>query len=338
MTWYRETTKDSRIFEQLGVFTPYITTTPAATTTPKSGPLLSGRIILTNPTNSSYKITFTSVECEDERLYNCTVIGRTNGVTVSRGGLSNLTVTAKPKTASLVNVELNPASPIEGEPVQLTCTSDVGRPAGMFLWTKYNNATDSVGMAINSTTETSPGTDCTYNGSSVISMVMTRDDIGAIIRCTIRQETVTDPTAPGYYTQTGPINVFYKPEPPTITISPESTAIHYVGTRLTLTCYAVGNPAPTYIWKFKGREIGTTAKLQLSNIYAGQSGDYVCLAANSLTENIYTISTTVKIIIIPLTNGACATVGGGVFELLIKNVLSWYLIYHLSGKVQYFIM
>ncbi|XP_060081452.1 carcinoembryonic antigen-related cell adhesion molecule 5-like [Ylistrum balloti] len=299
IVWKRETSKDSGTYEQLALFYPPGTNQNEAVLANLTNPSVFGRVVLTNPTGSSLtaKIKFTSVVCDDERKYQCAAFGLNNIEQANPTSITSLTVTATPKVTSFGEVEMVPASNIaEGQTVQFTCTSNVGRPAGTFVWTKYNGISDSVGTTVDSTTQTSASTDCTFTGSSVISLPMTNSDNGVIVRCTLQQETITNPTDTTYYKQTDPINVYYKVRQPIIT-PPTNPSVHYEGTTLTLNCAAEGNPPPTYIWRVNGTQISTAALLQLTNIRIDQSGDYVCEAKNNFTGNMYIESRTVSITI-----------------------------------------
>ncbi|XP_033757894.1 nectin-4-like isoform X2 [Pecten maximus] len=301
MSWKRETTKDSGTYKQLASFSPPGTNQAPATLTNLTNPSVFGRVVLTNPTDSSLTaiIKFTSVVCGDERKYQCAVLGLNSGIQANPASETSLTVTAHPNAKSFGEVEMVPSSNIaEGRTVQFTCTSNVGRPAGTFLWTKYRGVSESVGSTVTSTTQTSPSTDCTFTGSSVINIPMTKDDNGVIIRCTLQQETLSDPTNNAYYRQTNPISVYYQTRTPTIIKNP-TKAIHYEGEDLTLTCAAEGNPPPTYIWRLnRGHvQVGTRSQLSLTDININQSGDYVCEAKNNFTGNTYNLSKMISITI-----------------------------------------
>ncbi|XP_069115193.1 cell adhesion molecule 1-like isoform X1 [Argopecten irradians] len=297
--WDRETAKDSGIFEQLALFYPPGPTQSPASLANLTNPTVFGRVTLTNPTESSLtaRLKFTSVVCEDERKYQCSVLGLSNNIQANPSSETTLTITAMPNVTTFGEVEVVPATNIvEGQTVQFTCTSNVGLPAGTFLWTKYRGVSDSVGSTVSSTTQTSPSTDCTYTGSSTINIAMTKDDDGVILRCTLQQNTISDPSNNMYYKQTDPIKVYYEVRQPTITRNPMKD-IYYEGENLLLTCAAEGNPAPTYIWKLNGTQVGTAAQLPLTNIQIDQSGDYSCEAKNNFTGNTYNLSQMLSITI-----------------------------------------
>ncbi|XP_021358742.1 nectin-4-like isoform X2 [Mizuhopecten yessoensis] len=300
ISWKRETSKDSGTYDYLAMFTPPGASRNPATLTNLTNPPVFGRVVLTDPTDSSLtaKMKFTSVVCGDERKYKCNVFGLdANGVQFNPASVTRLTVRAKPNATPFKEVEVVPSSNAEeGQTVTFTCTGNVGRPAGTFLWTKYKGSTVPTGTTIVSTTQTSPSTDCTYIGSSVISIPMTKDDNGIVIKCALQQETISDPTDPAYFRLTNVINVFYKVRAPTITKSPNA-AVHYEDTTLTLGCAAEGNPTPTYVWLVNGTQVGNSAQIQLSNIKIAQSGDYVCEATNNFNGNAYNMSSTVSITI-----------------------------------------
>ncbi|XP_021358747.1 cell adhesion molecule 3-like [Mizuhopecten yessoensis] len=215
ISWKRETSKNSGIYEQLAGFSPPGASQSHATFTNLTNPSVFGRVVLTNPTDSSLtaKIRFTSVVCGDERKYQCTVLGINKGAQInpSPASVTSLTVKAKPNATSFNKVEVVPAANVEeGQTVTFTCTGNVGRPAGSFLWTRFSSTTAPTGTPIYSTTQTSPSTDCTYTGNSVISILMTKDDDGIVFKCALQHETISDPTDATYFRLTGVINVFCK--------------------------------------------------------------------------------------------------------------------------------
>ncbi|XP_021358745.1 uncharacterized protein LOC110453877 isoform X2 [Mizuhopecten yessoensis] len=301
MSWKRETSKDSGTYEQIAGFSPPRASQRPATLNNLTNPSVTGRVVLTNPTYSSLtaKMKFISVVCGDERKYQCTVLGLNNDAQANPtpASVNSLIVVAKPNARTFHEVELVPSSNVEeGQTVTFTCTGNVGRPAGNFLWTRLSSTIDGTGTPIDSTTQTSPSADCTYTGSSVISIQMTKDDNGIVVKCALQQETISDPRDTAYFKLTNVINVFYKVRAPTITKSPNK-AVHYEDTTLTLTCAAEGNPTPTYVWRVNGTQVGTSAQLQLTNIKIAQSGDYVCEATNNFNGNTYNMSSTVDITI-----------------------------------------
>ncbi|XP_021372225.1 cell adhesion molecule 2-like isoform X2 [Mizuhopecten yessoensis] len=307
VAWNRENSTNPDQYEQIALFYPPGASQSPATLQNLTNPSVFGRVVLTSPTDSSLtaKIKFTSVVCGDERKYQCTVVGLNNGATINPilASVSTLTVTAKPNATAFNEVEVVPAANVEeGQAVTFTCTGNVGRPAGSFLWTRYKGTTAGTGTTIASTTQTSPSTDCTFTGSSVIAIPMTNDDNGIIVKCALQQETITDATDTAYFKLTNVINVFYKVRAPTIMKSPNA-AVHYEGTTLTLTCAAEGNPTPTYVWRLNGTQVGTSAELQLTNIKIAQSGDYVCEATNNFNGNTYNMTSTVGINIDPTGGG-----------------------------------
>ncbi|XP_021358743.1 cell adhesion molecule 2-like isoform X3 [Mizuhopecten yessoensis] len=296
--WNRETSKDSETYKHIAQFYPPGSSQRHAWLNNFTNPV-SGRVVLTNPTDSSLtaKIKFTSVVCGDERKYECYVVGVSNGALIKPASVTSLTVRAKPKAIEFNEVEVVPSSNVEeGQTVTFTCTGNVGRPAGTFSWTRYKGTTVPTGTTIVSTTQTSPSTDCTFTGSSVISIPMTKDDNGIFVRCALQHVTISDPTDTAYFKLTDVINVFYKVRAPTIIKSPNAAA-HYEDTTLTLTCAAKGNPTPMYVWWVHRRQVGTSAQLQLTNIKIAQSGDYVCEATNNFNGNTYNMTSTVSITI-----------------------------------------
>uniref|UniRef100_A0A8C5ZZI7 Ig-like domain-containing protein n=1 Tax=Marmota marmota marmota TaxID=9994 RepID=A0A8C5ZZI7_MARMA len=77
------------------------------------------------------------------------------------------------------------------------------------------------------------------------------------------------------------LNISYGPDAPIIK-PPDS---HFrPGTNLNLSCHADSNPPAQYSWSFNGRLLESTQQLSVPNLSTNNSGSYVCVAHNSVTN------------------------------------------------------
>ena len=76
------------------------------------------------------------------------------------------------------------------------------------------------------------------------------------------------------------------PSPPTITQQPQSAEIA-VGSPVTFSVTAIGNPAPTYQWRKDGTDItgATSATYTIPSVQASDEGDYTVLVSNGETPD-----------------------------------------------------
>ena len=94
----------------------------------------------------------------------------------------------------------------EGQNVTFTCTGNIGYPAGTFVWEKFRRVGffpttyPNEPMIISDSRE-----NCTYNGTSSLTISLDDQDDLCVIRCTIVQELVS-----GKFQSTGPIPVICK--------------------------------------------------------------------------------------------------------------------------------
>ncbi|MBN3325739.1 VS10L protein, partial [Atractosteus spatula] len=97
------------------------------------------------------------------------------------------------------------------------------------------------------------------------------------------------------------ITIFYGPENPQIVVtvgqSVSTENFVKVGDWLSLTCQAVGDPAPSYFWSSESQKNITGSQsgvLSLKNIQTNQSGVYTCVMTNPVTsvsiEKNYTVN------------------------------------------------
>ena len=98
---------------------------------------------------------------------------------------------------------------------------------------------------------------------------------------------------------------------PEVTIYPESQT-KAEGENVTLSCNVAGNPSPTISWSRSGSPLNTTGRisfldgkkqLTITNVKRTDSGEYRCVASNSLgntTSNVATLNVQCKYIVLCL--------------------------------------
>ena len=98
---------------------------------------------------------------------------------------------------------------------------------------------------------------------------------------------------------------------PEITVHPEAQT-KTEGENVTLSCNVAGNPAPTISWTRNGSPLNTTGRINFSdgkkqltitNVNRTDSGEYRCVARNSLgnaTSNVATLNVQCKYIVLSL--------------------------------------
>uniref|UniRef100_A0A8C5ZYP4 Ig-like domain-containing protein n=1 Tax=Marmota marmota marmota TaxID=9994 RepID=A0A8C5ZYP4_MARMA len=146
------------------------------------------------------------------------------------------------------NITINNSQPMEGEDsLALTCEPEINY--GSYLW-KINNQMipDGDRLKLN---DTGPYECETQNPVSA---------------------NRSDPLT---------LNISYGPDAPIIK-PPDS---HFrPGTNLNLSCHADSNPPAQYSWSFNGRLLESTQQLSVPNLSTNNSGSYVCVAHNSVTN------------------------------------------------------
>ncbi len=85
-----------------------------------------------------------------------------------------------------------------------------------------------------------------------------------------------------------------QPTPPMFTTDPESQT-KYTSDNVTFTSVAIGNPSPSYQWRFNGGNIlgGTSSNYTISAIQTNNAGDYSVVASNtsgSVTSAVATLT------------------------------------------------
>nr|XP_034304155.1 hemicentin-1 isoform X3 [Crassostrea gigas] len=198
---------------------------------------------------------------------------------------------------------------VENMILTLTCNANVGKPPGKIKWWRYRDQIDAPVLVAESSEipAVQPGV-CVYNVTFSIQPVVTRDDDQSVWRCSVDNELLTgSPDQEKPNLETAKINVFYKVGIPKITKTPDTPNSQYsVGSSVTLTCRAEGNPSPStnidkninkYVWTFKANPGDNATELSsnngvlsLNNLQKTDTGTYTCTAFNGFNGKTFNSS------------------------------------------------
>ena len=81
-----------------------------------------------------------------------------------------------------------------------------------------------------------------------------------------------------------------------MTVTPDKMA-YISGSHVNLSCSADSKPAASYMWLFKGAALNMYGQhLKLTNLQMNDTGEYTCLAHNSVTSRFAKSSRTLRIV------------------------------------------
>ncbi|KAM4800550.1 cell adhesion molecule CEACAM6-like [Urocitellus parryii] len=160
------------------------------------------------------------------------------------------------------NITINNSQAMEGEDsLALMCEPEVNYAT--YLW-KINSQTIPDGDRLK----------LSNNNRTLTLFNVTRNDPGPY-ECEIQNPvsaSCSDPLT---------LNISYGPDAPIIN-PPDS---HFrPGTNLNLSCHADSNPPAQFSWSFNGRPLESTQELSILNLSTTNSGSYVCVAHNSVSN------------------------------------------------------
>ncbi|XP_077888125.1 cell adhesion molecule CEACAM6-like [Ictidomys tridecemlineatus] len=160
------------------------------------------------------------------------------------------------------NITINNSQPTEGEDsLALTCEPEVNYAT--YLW-KINSQRISDGDRLK----------LSNNNRTLTLFNVTRNDTGPY-ECEIQNPVSASHSDPLT------LNISYGPDAPII--NPPDTHFR-PGTNLHLSCHADSNPPAQYSWSLKGRPLESTQELSVPYLSTNNSGSYVCVAHNSVTN------------------------------------------------------
>uniref|UniRef100_A0A8C9QM43 Ig-like domain-containing protein n=1 Tax=Spermophilus dauricus TaxID=99837 RepID=A0A8C9QM43_SPEDA len=217
-----------------------------------TGPAFSGRETLY--TNGS--LLFMNVTKEDTGFYTLRTLNNELRPELATGEIRVHEKLPKP------NITINNSQPMEGEDsLALTCEPEISYAT--YLW-KINSQTITDGDRLK----------LSNNNRTLTLFSVTRNDTGPY-EC----ETQNPVSASRRDPLT--LNISYGPDAPII--NPPDSHIR-PGTNLNLSCHADSNPPAQFSWSFNGRPLESTQELSIPNLSTNNSGSYVCVAHNSVTN------------------------------------------------------
>uniref|UniRef100_A0A8C9P7I4 Ig-like domain-containing protein n=1 Tax=Spermophilus dauricus TaxID=99837 RepID=A0A8C9P7I4_SPEDA len=160
------------------------------------------------------------------------------------------------------NITINNSQPMEGEDsLALTCEPEISYAT--YLW-KINSQRIPDGDRLK----------LSNNNRTLTLFSVTRNDTGPY-ECETQNPVSASRSDPLT------LNISYGPDAPII--NPPDSHFH-PGTNLNLSCHADSNPPVQFSWSFHGRPLESTQELSIPNLSTNNSGSYVCVAHNSVTN------------------------------------------------------
>lgn len=188
----------------------------------------------------------------------------------------------------------------ENNSISLICAAYVGSPRGyIHIWRVSQNSNKSKliykSNFINNETE-----NCTKYINVTTTYTVTREDNGAVFRCS-SQNNLTQ--GPGLSKYSQKISVLYGPDETTISLTPNKS-MYTVGDRLTIQCITDSNPLPAFKWYFRPNGssverpmVFTDNKLEFDSLQVTDSGTYICTAVNEVGSNSPNATTRVSVFV-----------------------------------------
>ncbi|CAC5386259.1 CADM3 [Mytilus coruscus] len=338
----------------------YATYTPIAVFKPQQaavltipGDYLFGRVTLTNVTNLfiDAAIRFDTLECIDEKDYMCiyNYFDKNDAVKKERSEPTRILIKAsstKPdsissfkvssKSDTITNRQLNPdANSLlflrEGETVMFTCTGNIGKPPGKFIWQKTSPLQKEAVIYHTKTTvkEEMPKI-CSLKGTSDLTLQISANDLNAKIRCF--EESQAD--VPGMFIETSLLDVQCEYDLLLLSVpvkhvninkQPNKKRHERLMDNIILTCEGSGNPEPTYLWfkqDNKKKILSRTNLYVINDVIRNNTGVYICEASNIIDNVQYRKYNSVNIDIVHATYAipvTCAVVIVVVFLAVRKS-------------------
>ncbi|XP_061181468.1 carcinoembryonic antigen-related cell adhesion molecule 5-like [Saccostrea echinata] len=267
------------------------------------GIYLVNRSNLINPKNSSRSavLIINDVKCEDDGKYQCFVEYK-DGVLIKEA-TSKTTVFLQVEAEQPTSFEFYQNGTLkENDKVFLSCSANVGNPGGFVAIWKLNKLSNQP-IILNKSSEVVEKTEnCTAVANLSITYTVSRDDNGAIFRCSSQNRQTQEP-AP--YNDTIAIDVYYGPSNVTIISSAPHLDL-FVGANVNLTCSSDGNPLPSFKWKFNSSDVLNDERhsltqdnrtLILRKMVSNDSGIYSCFALNVVDGDTLKMSSNKSLII-----------------------------------------
>lgn len=243
-------------------------------------------LIAPNNTSISAVMIIRNSGCTDEGMYQCR-IQYFSGGSKEEIGSSFVEFSAKAREPEQFLVLPNELE--EGESITLLCSADIGSPHGNIQMWKIHN-TNTYELIYTSNTTNNRTENCTGLINVTTTYTVTREDNGAVFRCSSQNNLTKDP---GPSKEWSKITVIYGPDNPTITLTPEKS-MYSIGDSLTIHCETNSYPIPVFSWSFQLHNefkqtpidhFSNISKLVLTNLKHEDSGNYTCIVINLARPN-----------------------------------------------------
>ncbi|XP_047455149.1 LIM domain-containing protein A [Mugil cephalus] len=200
-----------------------------------------------------------------------------------------------------------PSIAVEGRNVSLRCTWTAGTEVTV-QWSKGGSV-----ITANSR--------ITISGGSLVINPARRNDAGSYT-CE-----VSNPVSS--LTSTQSLTIFYGPDTPVLTVESPKECVGggdvLVGQTVRLTCVSDSLPAALFSWQRDGQPVASaqpdSGVLSLQTFSTNESGQYVCIARNTVTEGTSEQRTDLAIVDVCFSGGEVAGIVIGAFLLLIIIIL-----------------
>ncbi|CAG2251548.1 unnamed protein product [Mytilus edulis] len=183
----------------------------------------------------------------------------------------------------------------EGDTVQFTCTGNIGKPPGRFVWQLIPEQGEPIVYYNETTVVVDKIPDiCSFRGTSNLTVEITAEYFKAKVQCF--EESQADVL--GMFVETEPLYVSYTVRHINITKQPNQPQYDHKTPTITLTCTGDGNPKPTYKWfrqENRRNIISSTNLYIIEDVIQNNSGLYICEAYNTLEDVKYYANNSVQI-------------------------------------------
>uniref|UniRef100_A0A3Q2QTS7 Ig-like domain-containing protein n=1 Tax=Fundulus heteroclitus TaxID=8078 RepID=A0A3Q2QTS7_FUNHE len=182
---------------------------------------------------------------------------------------------------------LSEVSPLEGSPIWMNCSVENGSEPIQYMWQHQTLDENISNFSLS-------------NGSIFAVTSISRNHTGWY-QCEA-SNAVNNETSDRLL-----LNVTYGPDEPQIDVTPYHITKHGYSAleneTVSMFCQAQSNPASQYIWLYNNSQIDSRPLVTLDKILRAHTGNYTCLAQNSLlhTQSSKTLSLTVYCECSPLT-------------------------------------
>uniref|UniRef100_A0A670Y4F1 Cell adhesion molecule 1 n=1 Tax=Pseudonaja textilis TaxID=8673 RepID=A0A670Y4F1_PSETE len=228
-------------------------------------PLKDSRFQLVNFSSSELRVSLTNVSISDEGRYSCQLY-----TDPPQEYYMTITVLVPPRN---LRIESQKDTAVEGEEIELNCTSMASRPATMIKW--FKGSKELFGK-----TEVEQWSDM-YTVTSQLLLKVKREDDGVPVVCQVDHPAIKD-LQTKYY-----LDVMYKPEVQVLQNSPPQPLTRE-GDLLELLCQVKGKPEPVDVtWlrvddEMPQHVLVSGSNLHIDSLNKSDNGTYRCEASNQV--------------------------------------------------------